>query len=200
MLGKSAGGIPGENKIGMTSYPIQQMKETEKLVLTNSQLFWHYSIILFFFIPPLMNIVDVYKYFVNNTYTGVRPLAEMATWSYLPLIPAILFYFIQKRRLKFKTIPLKINTEIFTTAGKETAKQLDWKILAQTSNLIVAKSGFSWRSWGELITIIKDKDRILFNSICDPDNRPSITSWGMNKLNLKTFEEQVRLSMSNASA
>ncbi len=184
----------------MTSYPIQQMKETEKLVLTNSQLFWHYSIILFFFIPPLMNIVDVYKYFVNNTYTGVRPLAEMATWSYLPLIPAILFYFIQKRRLKFKTIPLKINTEIFTTAGKETAKQLDWKILAQTSNLIVAKSGFSWRSWGELITIIKDKDRILFNSICDPDNRPSITSWGMNKLNLKTFEEQVRLSMSNASA
>ena len=183
----------------MASYPIQQMKETETLILSKSQLFWHYSVVLFILIPPLVSIFYACKYFLTNTYSGARSLTEMTSWSFLFFIPAILFYFIQKRRLKFKVVPLKISTEIFTKAGEETAKQLGWKILAQTSNLIVATSSFSWRSWGELITIIKDKDRILFNSICNPDKRTSVASWGMNKLNLKTFEEQVRLSMSNPS-
>jgi hypothetical protein len=118
----------------------------------------------------------------------------MATWSYLPLIPAVAFYYIQKRRLKFKVIDMAINHDAFIEAVKETAQQLEWQIVKKNQNLIVAKSGFSWRSWGELITIIRVKDKILFNSICDPDNITSIASWGMNSVNLKTFEHFVKLN------
>jgi hypothetical protein len=40
---------------------------------------------------------------------------------------------------------------------KETAKDLEWQIPRKTSTVIVSKSGFSWRRWGELITIIREK-------------------------------------------
>ena len=172
----------------MSSYLIQQMKDTETLVLTKGQLFWHYCIILFLLIAPIMTTVDVFKYYVTHTYQGVRTIGEMATWSYLPLIPAIAFYIIQKKRLKFKVICVVVDTDSFMNAAKETSKELRWEIIENNSNLVIARSAFSWRSWGELITIVKDNDRILFNSICDPDNRPSIASWGMNKVNLETFE------------
>lgn len=175
----------------MTSHLIQQMKDTETLVLTKGQLFWHYSIILFLLIAPIMATVDVFKYYVTHTYQGVRTIGEMAAWSYLPLIPAIAFYINQKKRLKFKIICVVVDTDSFMNAAKETSKELKWEIIEKNSNLVIARSGFSWRSWGELITIVKDNDRILFNSICDPDNRPSIASWGMNKLNLETFEHHL---------
>ena len=144
-----------------------------------------------------MNLIDIFRYYVTETYQGVRSIGEMATWSYLPLIAAVAFYCIQKRRLKFKVLEISVDTGTFITAVKETAKQLDWEIIERKNNLIVAKSNFSWRSWGEMITIIKDENRILFNSICDPDNRPSVASWGMNKVNLKTFEQQIRQKAPN---
>jgi hypothetical protein len=41
---------------------------------------------------------------------------------------------------------------------------------------------------GWAVTIVKeDNDRILFNSICDPDNRPSICVMGMNKSEFRNF-------------
>lgn len=175
----------------MTGELIQKMKDTETLILTRGQFFWHYSIIPFLLIAPIMTVVYLFQYYVTHTYHG-RPIGEMVTWTLWPLIIAIAFYFIQKRRLKFKIIDIAVNTENFISASKQTEKELGWKIVEQKSNLIIAKSGFSWRSWGEHVTIIKEKDRILFNSICDPDNRPSVTSWGMNKKNLKTFEQYLR--------
>jgi hypothetical protein len=182
----------------MTSRLIQKMMETETLVLTKGQLFWHYCIIGFFLIPPLMNIIDIFKYYVTHTYEGVRTVGEMATWSYLPLIPAVAFYYVQKLRLKFKVIDIVVDAITFVDAAKETAEQLDWEIIERKNNLIVARSGFSWRSWGELITIIRAEDRILFNSICDPDNIASVASWGMNRVNLNTFEQHVRLKAPNS--
>ena len=183
----------------MTSQSIQKMKDTQTLVLTKGQLFWHYCILIFFLIPPIMTTIDVFKYYVTHTYRGVRTIGEMATWNYWPLLFAIVFYFVQKKRLKFKVINIRVNTDTFIQIAQETAKELEWEILERKSNLLVAKSGFNWRSWGELITIINDKDRILFNSICDPDNRPSIASWGMNKVNLKTFEQNIRLKAPNTN-
>ena len=144
-----------------------------------------------------MTTIDVFKYYVTHTYRGVRTIGEMATWNYWPLLFAIVFYFVQKKRLKFKVINIRVNTDTFIQIAQETAKELEWEILERKSNLLVAKSGFNWKSWGELITIIKDKDRILFNSICDPDNRPSVASWGINKVNFKTFEQNIRLKAPN---
>ena len=49
---------------------------------------------------------------------------------------------------------------------------------------------------GERITIIRDNNKILINSICDPDNRPSVSSWGQNRKNVNAFKKRIK----NASA
>jgi hypothetical protein len=144
---------------------IQQMKDTKTLVLTKWQIFWHYCVILLFFIPPIMTTIEVFKYYVTHTYRGVLKIEELMATSYWSLIPALAIYYIQKRRLKFKVIDIVVDTKTFIDASEETAKELEWEIIELKSNLLIAKSGFSWRSWGELITIIKDEDKILFNSI-----------------------------------
>jgi hypothetical protein len=130
-------------------------------------------------------------------YTGVRPIEDIISTGYIWILPAIAFYFIQKRRLKFKTINISVNKSIFNKALEQTAEELEWKIEKVTKDKVIAKSGFSWRSWGEHITIIWCQDKILFNSTCDFDNIPSVTSLGMNKVNRKTFEQFLRLYAAN---
>jgi hypothetical protein len=38
-----------------------------------------------------------------------------------------------------------------------------------------------------MITIIRLKDGLLINSICDPDKRSSVVSFGWNRKNIRTF-------------
>ncbi len=46
-------------------------------------------------------------------------------------------------------------------------------------------------SWGEQITILFDDDRILINSICDPDKKSSVVSMGRNKKNVSKLLEEI---------
>jgi hypothetical protein len=181
----------------MTHLEIQRIKDTETLVLTKGQTFWHYSIVPFLLIVPLLTTVDVFKYYVTHTYTAVRPIEDLISTGYVWILPAISFFFIQKRRLKFKTIGISVDQDTFKETVEQTAKKMEWKFENVITDTVVAKSDFSWRSWGEQITIIWCRDKILFNSICDPNNRPSITSFGMNKVNRKTFEQFLRKNAAN---
>ena len=163
------------------------MVETKTVNLTKGKKFWHYSVVLFLLIIPVMTTIDVFKYYVTHSYSSTKPIDY--TFGYLWILPAIIFYFIQRHGLKFKTIDVSVDNDTFHHAVKKTAKELDWNISEMTNDFVIAKSGFSWKSWGERITIIHDKDKILFNSICDPDRMTSVASFGMNKLNRKTFEQ-----------
>lgn len=183
----------------MTQHQIQRMKETETLVLTKGQTFWHYSIVPFLLIVPVLTTVDVFKYYLTHTYTAARPIEDLISTGYIWVLPAIAFFFIQKRRLKFKTIHVAVDKDTFREAVEQTAKELEWAIEKATDDTIIAKSGFSWKSWGEQITIIRCRDKILFNSICDPDNRPSVSSFGMNKVNRRTFEQFLIQDAANTS-
>jgi hypothetical protein len=86
----------------MTQLQIQRMKETETLVLTKGQTFWHYTIVHFLLIIPVLTTIDVFKYYVTHTYTAVRPIEDLISTGYIWIFPAIAFFFIQKRRLKFQ--------------------------------------------------------------------------------------------------
>lgn len=175
------------------------MKDTETLVLTKGQTFWHYAIVLFLLIVPVLTTVDVFKYYVTHTYSAARPIEDLISTGYIWILPAIAFFFIQKRRLNFKTINVPVDKDTFKEAVEQTAKELGWTIEKTTNDTIIAKSRFSWRSWGEQITIIWCKDKILFNSICDPDNRPSVASFGMNKVNRRTFEQFLSQDAANTN-
>ena len=165
------------------------MIATNTMVLSKQQTFWHYSIIPFLLLVPIFTTVDVLKvYLFHNKHSDIDFF-----FGYIWLAPAFTFYFIQKHRLKFKIINVSVDSACFEKALQETINDLEWSIHNKTENFISAWSALFPRSgWGELVTIIKCKDKILINSICNPDLIAAVTAFGMNKLNVKTFERHVR--------
>src|SRR3982751_3014040 len=124
----------------MTQVQIERMKDTETLVLTKGQTFWHYSIIPFLLIVPVLTTVDVFKYYVTHTYKAVRPIEDIVSVGYIWVLPAIAFFLIQKRRLKFITINISVERNTFKEAVEQTAKELEWKIKRLSSDTVFAKS------------------------------------------------------------
>jgi hypothetical protein len=181
----------------MTKHQIHQMINSRTLVLTKQQLFWHYSIIPLLLIAPILTTVDVFKLYVFHTYSNTH---EIDYYQYLWILPACIFYLLQRGRLKFKVIDISVDSDCFNKAIEESAKDLEWTISHHCDDCVIAGRSWNWTaSWGELITIIRDKDKILLNSICDPDNVPSVASWGMNKLNIKTFIKHINECAGTAS-
>lgn len=181
----------------MKTEAIEKMNETGMIQLSKWQRFWHFYVVIFLCIIPVLLTYDLAVDYFNDSSVHKSYPAIYFVLGYAPLLLAIILLFIQLRRLRFSIIPVSVDVETFHESVKATAKELDWKILEKTNSLIVAKSGFSWQSWGERITIVRKKDSILFNSICDPDNKPSVASWGRNKKNRKRFEAHLLQILSN---
>jgi uncharacterized membrane protein len=169
------------------------MKENGNLKLTRWQLFKHYAVVPFLLVAPIMTTYSIIQIYVTKTYTGVRTANELMLTGYPWLIPAIIFYFIQQRRLKFTVINVAVDKEKFHKAVELTADKLEWTVQHISIDIIVAvrQGGFSSGSWGELITIIKDTDKILINSICNPDKIASVASYGWNRKNISTFKANI---------
>ncbi len=164
--------------------------KTNSLKLTWGRTFAHYAIVPFLLIAPIFTTYSLIQIYLIKNYTGVRTAQELISTGYLWLIPAVLLYFVQKSRLKFREIKISVTPEKFNEAAILTSDKLNWEIQNLTDNYVVAirKGNFVGGSWGELITIIRNDEKILINSICDPDNIISVASWGWNKKNRKTFE------------
>tara|TARA_B100000678_G_scaffold201272_1_gene169256 strand:+ start:6950 stop:7504 length:555 start_codon:yes stop_codon:yes gene_type:complete len=167
---------------------IEIMQKNKTLKLSKKNLFWHYSIVAFVLIVPILTIRSLMEYYIFNTYDGVRK-PEFTTFELVFVFTAIFFYFLQSRRLRFKEINVSTDNDGFKLALEKTAKELDWKIDFYSENFVRAHRNWNWTgSWGEMVTIIREKDRLLINSICDPNSISSVSSWGMNGKNINTFE------------
>lgn len=162
--------------------------EDGRLKLTFGQTVDHYFIVIFLLIVPGLTAYDLFKIYVSKTYDGVRSADELIMTSLPFLILSILFIFIQRHRLKFQEIRIDYTDEQFQEAVKRTSEELKWLIEHNDSEFLRAYRQWNWTaSWGEMITIIKEKDRLLINSICDPNKKSSVVSWGWNKKNIEAF-------------
>ncbi len=170
------------------------MIETGQLKLKLLELLTHYMIVIFLSIPFLMSLYSIIqKHFLDN-YTGVRNPEEMIVATSPFGILAIFFFFIQRNRLKFKSVETKMSKDKIKEVIEMTAKQLDWNPVIIDSRLVVAKTHphLLTGSWGEQITIIIEKNKIMINSICDPDKMSSVVSFGRNRKNIRTFIENIK--------
>jgi hypothetical protein len=159
-----------------------------RLKLTIGQTIDHYFIVLFLLIVPALTSYDLYKIYVTKTDDGVRTANELIAFSFPFLILSVLFGFLQRHRLKFQEIRINYTDEQFQGAVKKTIEQLKWQIEYNENNSFRAYRPWNWSaSWGEMITIIKERDRLLINSICDPNKTSSVLSWGWNKRNIEVF-------------
>ncbi|NVK83615.1 MAG: hypothetical protein HWE21_04800 [Cytophagia bacterium] len=143
-----------------------------------------------------MNLFYVYQIEVTGNYTGVRTTGDHLTVGLPWIVPAFIFSIIQFRRLNFKRIEVRLNPEQFKEIALAVGNDMNWRIKNLTKDYVVANTGFSLFSWGERITIIRAETEILINSICDPDNRPSVVSMGQNRANMMAFKNKIAEVMS----
>jgi hypothetical protein len=167
---------------------IDIMKQTKRLKLSRWHTLDHFFIVLFILFIPGLTLFSLFEIYVTETYDGVRTAEELISTAWPWIIPAIAFYFIQKKRLRFREVKAEYSDQEFQEAIERTAKEYEWQIELNNKNVFRAYRPYNWTgSWGEMITIIKDKDRLFLNSICDPNKISSVASFGWNKRNINTF-------------
>ena len=128
-----------------------------------------------------------------------KPFRQEEIWfMIIPILIGILFYRIQRNRLKFKSITTNLTREELDAIIEKVALELEWHPYLIKEKFIVAKThpGFSSGSWGEQITIIFDENLVLVNSVCDPDKKSSVVSMGRNRQNEKKLLEEIKKATS----
>lgn len=177
----------------MNTQQLNEDVKIKRIQLSASQKFWYYSPSIFFLIPCVLSFWKLTKFYVLDTYQGVRTPQEIASGVYF-IIPALLVFLLLRKQLSFKEYQIKYSKIDFEKALKETANTLDWVIDSEEGKVVIAHRNWNWsNSWGELITIVKDTDKIYINSINNPDAIfVSLFSYGWNKKNVRTFIDNIR--------
>ncbi len=170
------------------------MKTTGRIKLSWLDLLTHYLIVIFLLQPLLFLSFFWLKHFLTGEYTGERTFKEMFLVQIPFIILAVVFFFIQHKRLNFKQIQTSLSIDLIQILIKTTANELEWIPFINTKYYKVFKTYPKWYtgSWGEQITIIIDNDKVMINSICDPDKRASVVSVGRNRKNMRCLIEKIK--------
>lgn len=180
---------------------IEVMMKNKRLKLNTTQILTHYGIVLFLLFIVSFTVWSLVEMYVTDTYTGVRTANELISTLSVFLLLVILSAFVQHRRLKFKEINVTFTEEQFQEAIERTANELEWRIDRDNETFFRAYRPWNWTgSWGEMITIIKDKNRFLINSICNPDSISSLASYGWNRKNVQIFLKNMSDVLNNKPA
>ena len=170
---------------------INKSIDTNELQLTSWEKFDHYGIVFFSFLIPLMPLYFYLKDLINGDSDGLN--FGMLLFIIIPSIIGLLFYRLQRNRLKFKIVETNLPKDEVIKIINQVATELKWKIYKTSDKIIEAKTypSFFSGSWGEQITILFDNKRILVNSICDLDQRSSVVSMGRNKKNMNKLIQEI---------
>lgn len=171
---------------------IKKSIETGELQLTFSQKEGHFGIVFYLLIIPAFFLFFYIK--DTNSSNFDERKVEIPIIALVSCGISLLLYRHQKQMLKFVTVATQLDRAELNKIIETTSDQLKWKPQFMDDQVFIAKTfpGIWSGSWGEQITILFDHDKILINSICDPDNRGSLFSIGRNKKNINLFVELVK--------
>lgn len=176
----------------MTDNQVNHALKTGRLKLSPLDTFAHYAIVMCFFACPVL-FVGLY---LRDVIQGTSKLLSsgVLVFGWVSALLGILFYWMQRRRLKFTPVHTTLPREQLDDAIETVANALEWIPYDIQPSFIIAKThpSFVSGSFGEQITVVFDQDRILINSICDPDKRSSIVSMGRNRRNVERLVEEVK--------
>lgn len=164
------------------------MKQTRRLKLTVSQTFTHYFVVLFLCLVPLVTLWDFVK-MCFGVYDSDQSATELITES-LPFVAlAIIAFLIQRRRLKFRVIHILNSDDEFHEAVMRTCETLQWTVETVRPDFLRAfrSQQFFISDWGDMITIVRDGNTLLLNSISDPNKKPAFFSFSWDKKNINVF-------------
>jgi ABC-type multidrug transport system fused ATPase/permease subunit len=150
-----------------------------------------------------------FNYFTPVIFVASLPLIGLAVQIFSPgkndltlliLIPiplAAFLYWYLNRTLRYQLIRTTHSAEENFHAVVSLAHRENWKIKVKRTGFIRAKvGGFpKTMSWGEQVSVQFDGNDVYVNSICDPDERPSISSYGQNAENVESVVRAVSESI-----
>jgi len=159
--------------------------------------FWakatHYGVVLFCLFFPAIFLCNYLFNYLKGTQLPFDA-SELCIFVVLPFVFGVLLFMLQKRRLKFKHITTTLTRAQIEAIIHRVGDELEWKGHYVSSNAYKAKTypGFFSGSWGEAITILLAGNSVFVNSICDPDKRGSLASFGRNRENENTLIESIK--------
>ncbi len=167
----------------MTEQQINQSIDKNELILTSSEKYIHYGLVVNIFIMPVVILFLFLLDLVNGT--SKRLNGEMFSLIIISSVLGLFFYRLQKSKLKFKIVETSLSREELNKIIQQVSTELKWIIFTSDKRIVEAKTfpSFFSGSWGEQITIFFDNKRVLVNSICDLEKPTSIVSMGRNKRN-----------------
>lgn len=175
----------------MTKEQWQRSLQTKKLQLPFWDRLSHFGIVFFTLFIPLANLS---LYLKGIIYKSPKAFTDDTLYiTIIPTIVAFAFYKIQSAKLKFKEIETSLSRQQLNDIIEKVSTELEWDQVKNNKHIIVAKTHppLLSGSWGEQITILFDKNKVLLNSICDPDKRSSVVSMGRNKQNVNKLIEEI---------
>jgi hypothetical protein len=176
----------------MTKEDFKKSIVTGELQLTKLEWRKHFEPVGFMCIFPLMFTAFFVKDYIDGK-TKLFPF-DMFLFISIPTIMAIGIYFLQKHRLKFKTVTTSLNHKRITQIIEKVATDLEWDIYHQQNDVILADTNpdFLSGSYGEQITILLDGNKVYINSICDLRKRIAVISMGRNRQNINTLIYEIQ--------
>ena len=171
----------------MNSSSIKKMDKTKTLLLSKSQLFWHYSLGLIPLSPGIMNLYWLIEIRNSENYNGIRTEKEILVSVTVWLSLALLVFIIKKRRLNFERIDISLNEAEFKQKMLEIAEMENWNLTNNTNKFANFYNGSDW-TWGLKMTILRFENYLLVNSICDPDSKPCISVFNENERNINRLK------------
>lgn len=158
-----------------------------ELQLTKDERWSHFLPVTYLVIAAIsFAAFGIYK-IIEKIFSGELILSDFGIilGSLFFILASYLSYRMQKNALQFFIIRsdslLSKKYKIVNSVGKK----LNWKKVFEKDNIIIGKTPFNFSSWGEQITVIFYQDKVLVNSICDPDKKTSI--YGPNHKNINAF-------------
>ncbi len=163
-----------------------------RLQLSLEQKITHYSPVIIGLIIPMIDLFIIFKNYFNNE-TILKQTLNPLLW-FISILYVVLIYLLQHKRLKLKTIESSLDNEDSLMVIREAVENLNWKTIINNKRAIIAKvnNGLLTGSWGEQVIIIFDSNKMYINSICDPNKRPSLASFGNNRKNITTLVQEIK--------
>lgn len=154
--------------------------------------FTHFSPLIFVLLFPVIGLIFLF----NNPQDLHKPESiDLELLDVIPVPIAVFLFWHLKRLLRFKLVHTTHSAEENYQAVVSLAHKLGWNIKIQRPSEFIQASagGFpqTLLSWGEQVTVRFLKSDIYVNSICDPNERSSLSSWGRNSGNVQSVLKAV---------
>ena len=174
---------------------IKKIIKKRRLNLSLSEYFLHYSAGIGIFIVPIINAYFLILYFFSGEKEKLERVTEEIEFPFLLLIISVGIFIKKYKSLEFEKYNIKIDNEKFNRVIQLTSEELNWNKVTQNENYYQGLSESNLIGFGEKVTIVKNKNFILINSIENPNNWWSNFSFGGNRKNKKTFEKNLKASV-----